>query len=131
MIASFIAYLIFCYFILSSNFFNENSIHKYAMPFFFTLKIIAGIVLYFIYNHFYENRATGDVNKYFDDAIQIYKSLNGNVKDYFKILFNVNCNEQYMQKYFEKIDHWEVFGNSNFVNDARTVIIFNLLLLPI
>jgi len=131
MIASIIAYLIFCYIILSSNFFSENSIHKYAMPFFFTLKILAGIVLYFIYNHFYENRATGDVNKYFDDAIQIYKSLDGNVKDYFKILFNINCNEQYMQKYFEKIDHWEVFGNSNFINDARTVIRFNLLLLPI
>ena len=101
------------------------------MPIFFSIKIVAGFVLYYIYNHFYENRGSGDVNKYFDDALVIYKAIGNNYMDYFKIVFNINCNAPQMFHYFKEIDHWEVYGNTNFVNDARTVIRFNLLLLPI
>jgi hypothetical protein len=32
--------------------------------------------------------------------------------------------------YFYKIGHWDLTGNSNLINDTRTIIRFNLLLLP-
>jgi len=132
MLLTTILYLVIIYTIYKTSFFKTNSIHKFAMPFFFSLKVIAGVVLYYIYTNYYKDKATGDVNKYFDDATEIYKALDGNVKDYFKILFNIDCNTPQIIKYLSKINHWDLKSEGNFfVNDARTVIRFNLLLLPI
>lgn len=93
-------------------------------------KIACGYGLYFLYNHYYSDRSTGDVNKYFDDAKAIYQQCHSNPKHFLQIVFNIGCDSPEIRTYFTSIAHWDLSANANLINDTRTIIRFNLLLLP-
>jgi len=111
-------------------FYHQNFKNRFIPLSLFLAKVLCGYGLYFLYNTYYTDRSTGDVNKYFDDALTIYNQCKGNTNHYLKILLNIDCNTPEIRKYFMKIGHWDLTGNANLINDTRTIIRFNLLLLP-
>lgn len=92
----------------------------------FILKIGAGTFLYWIYSHYYPDRATADIFKYFDDSYYMTQALWEQPIDFFKMLFGVNNNSEYFNAtYYTKMNHWFRVYESSMYNDSHAIIRFN------
>lgn len=92
----------------------------------FILKIGAGTFLYWIYSHYYPDRATADIFKYFDDSYYMTQALWEQPSDFFKMLFGVNNNSEYFNTiYYTKMNHWFRVYESSMYNDSHAIIRFN------
>ena len=97
----------------------------------FTIKIIAGFGLTYIYTHQYKDRSTADIFKYYDDAKVMYSSLEKAPKDYFRMITGIGNNTFHFDTcYYEKMNHWYKRNDFGLYNDNHTIIRFNAILMP-
>lgn len=127
----------FIYFILFSTliffYFKKKKTHFPIWVFnsVFTLKIIAGFGLTYIYTHQYKDRSTADIFKYYDDAKVMYSSLEKAPKDYFRMITGIGNNTFHFDTcYYEKMNHWYKRNDFGLYNDNHTIIRFNAILMP-
>ena len=77
--------VIFIWIIKKSDFFIIEKISFRILVSLFLLKIFSGIVLIYIYSHYYSDRLSSDIFKYFDDGNILFSALKENPADYFRI----------------------------------------------
>lgn len=89
----------------------------------FTLKVIAGTSLAFIYTYYYTDRTTADIFKYFDDSEIIFNSLFQKPYDFIRMFTGIGSQSEDLQPYYETMSSW---NNSDSVyNDNRNLIRLN------
>src|ERR1051325_10007773 len=115
----------FIFFILKHRFFHSEVISKKFIAFVFILKVFCGTALWFIYTHFYTDRSTADIFKYFDDGKIIYGALFSHPLDYFRMLFGIPGDS--LEQYYAQMGHWSRSFNLGLYNESRTLIRFNAL----
>lgn len=120
LILIFIAAIIF-----RNRFFHLPGLPRKASLFFFSLKIIAGITVWYIYTFYYPQREYADIWKYFDDSEVMYNSLNDHPGDYFRMMTGIGIDERIQHEYFDKMLHWDQQFENNLFNDSHTIIRFN------
>lgn len=127
MILSCIYILIFCTLICFLPFFRNNSIKRRAFISVFLLKITAGFFLTWIYTHYYPDRKTADIYKYFDDSKVIFSAAqNHHYVDYLKMISGIgNDNDYFNETYYSKMNHWFKHYDFGTYNDDHTIIRFN------
>lgn len=92
----------------------------------FCLKIVAGTFLYWVYTHYYPDRSTADIFKYFDDSYYMTQALWDKPEDFFRMLFGYQNNSEYFtEQYYDKMNHWFRVYESSMYNDSHAVIRFN------
>jgi hypothetical protein len=131
MIISVIYIFIFCALIFTLPFFRDKSINRLAFTSVFLLKIIAGFFLTWIYTHYYPDRQTADIFKYFDDAEIIFSSVKSHQYiDYLKMITGIgNDSEYFNQTYYSHMNHWFRHYDFGTYNDNHTIIRFNALIM--
>jgi len=91
----------------------------------FALKVISGTILALIYTHYYTDRSTADIFKYFDDSAILFNSLFSNPYDFLRMLSGIGSSSLDLQHYYEAMTSW---NNSDSVyNDNRNLIRLNAL----
>lgn len=93
----------------------------------FTLKIIAGLALWFIYSYHYTLRNTSDAFKYFDDAWVLHKTLSTNPTHYWQMLTGYNDTAADLIPYYKQMYNWVKPWNYGLYNDNRIIIRANAL----
>ncbi len=93
----------------------------------FTLKIIAGLALWFIYSYHYTLRNTSDAFKYFDDALVLHKTLATNPTHYWQMLTGYNDTAADLTPYYQQMYNWVKPWNYGLYNDNRIIIRANAL----
>lgn len=128
-----VIYFILCLFVIKRvRFFHLSELNYKQLFALFSLKVFTGLLLWYIYTYHYTLRNTSDAFRYFDDALIPYKSLYTKPIDYLRILFGINTNDPYLIKeYFEKMNNWYLQYDYNLYNDNRTIIRFNMLVMPL
>lgn len=122
-------FIIFCLIISKITFFNDKEISKHWFIVVFGFKVILSIILTSIYTNYYTNRETADIFKYFDDSKVMFDALKTNPIDYFKMLFGIDNDSSYFNiNYYNNMEHWYRFYNSNLFSDSHTIIRFNALI---
>ncbi len=91
-------------------------------------KFLASCAFYLIYTFYYSDTSTSDVYKYFLDAKDIYEDINGG-KQYLRILMGFQ--DAYDETILKQASFWYTSEETTIINDNRSVIRFNLLLMPI
>ncbi len=110
------------------KFFQLDGIGKWTPSFFFGLKLLAGVALWAIYTHYYTDRATSDIWKYFDDSKIMFDALHSNPSDYFKMLSGIGDDTPQIESmYYQKMNYWYRLFDNNLLNDGHIVIRFNAL----
>ncbi len=110
------------------SFFQNLKIPKIWIFGALTIKLIASFVLVWIYTTYYPDRNSADIFKYFDDAISIKTNLAENKNlNVFDVLFQSGSKKE-IQETLKSTQHWDPKGTI-FINDNRTIISLNLLLL--
>lgn len=116
--------LFFCWVINKSKFFYHRRVHPLLFQFAFLLKVASGIVLTLIYIHFYTDRKTADIFKYFDDSKIMFDALWTHPKDFIKMFFGVHDPDLY--SYYNQMIAWD--DSDLMYNDNRIMIKFNCIL---
>lgn len=131
MIISAVYILIFCALIFTLSFFRDTSINRLAFTAVFLLKIIAGFFLTWIYTHYYPDRQTADIFKYYDDAKIMFSSINNHhYFDYIKMISGIrNDTECFNQTYYNHMNHWFRHYDFGTYNDNHTIIRFNAIVM--
>lgn len=100
----------------------------------FGLKVLAGILLVYIYSSYYSDRENADIFKYYDDSKTIWESTKGNNKDFVKIIFGIYNKDEYellKEKYLSKTNHWDRADFVDFRYENRLIIRINAALMPL
>ena len=115
-------FFVCCILFFSLKFYKNSGINPPFISILFTLKIISGIGLLFVYTYYYQDRKTGDVFKYLDDSKVIWNYSKTNLFVYFKILFVIDNYSKEVVTVLNYLDHWHLDGNVNFINDSIDII---------
>lgn len=110
------------------KFFRSTTLSPGLLSGIFLLKIIAGLILYYIYTYYYQDRKLGDTFRYFDDGYVMYKAYSANPSDFFKMLTGINSGEEHLKKYYFEMFNWYKPYDYEAYNDNRIVIRLNALL---
>ena len=125
--------LLFLHLINKWKFFTNKWITKKKIKLFFILKLIVGLLLFWIYSNHYSNlnytRQDADIFKYFDDSEYIYNSLFDKPLDFTKIIVGMDFDKEYFSKeYYINMNNWDNHYNSHLFNDSRAIIRVNSIL---
>jgi len=97
----------------------------------FALKIGVGIVVWAVYTFYYTDRATSDIYRFFADSEVVYYTLFENPKHYLQLVTGLGGSPAELAPYYESMNNWYKSFDDGFVNENRTLIRFNALLMPI
>ena len=110
---------------------KKRGLPIYFFPLVFSVKVICGFTLTYIYSHHYKDRSTADIFKYYDDAKVMHSALKESPSDYFKIISGIKNNTFHFDTcYYEKMNHWYKRNDFGLYNDNHTIIRFNAILMP-
>ncbi len=114
-------------FIDKASLFKNSPFSTASLKVAFSLKVIAGILLFLIYTFYYTDRQTADVFKYYDDGEILGNAATKHTLDFIKIMLGVE--DQYLKdQYLNKMDYWFRPYDHGLRNDNRIVIGINAVL---
>ena len=110
-------------------FFKAEGLSKITISVIFIIKILAGIIMSIIYTHYYPNRSTADIFKYFDDSKVMFDALFHKPLDYLSMLTGIgNDNPYFNEHYYKIMNNWYRVYESNIYNESHTIIRLNAVL---
>jgi len=124
------SFLIYRFPFFESGHFNFKKIR--ALNFVFLMKLGFGFALTWVYTHYYTDRQSADIFKYYDDAKIMFSALEkGNYSDYIKMVFGFSNDSPYFdESYYKQMNHWYRQYDFGTYNDNHTIIRFNALVMP-
>jgi hypothetical protein len=114
-------------FIGNASFFKKSPFSTSSLKFAFSLKVLAGVILFLIYTFYYTDRQTADVFKYYDDGEILGNAAIKHAVDFIKIMVGVE--DQFLKdQYLNKMHYWFRPYDHGLRNDNRIVIRINAVL---
>jgi hypothetical protein len=120
---------------------KDSFLSKPFILFVFSIKVIFGSLLVLIYTHYYPDRNSADIYKFFDDATVIADALPNDPGSYFKLLFGVDEQDPILLKYTSKMKNWDPQSsewleftqteNYNIFQSNRIITRINAFLMPL
>jgi hypothetical protein len=104
-------------------FFRDREIPTGWLQTAFLLKVLAGMVLGWIYYQHYRDRYTSDTIKFFDDSGILFDSLKEKPYDFFRMLTGIDGNAPELRHYYENMNAW--LNRDVLFNDNKTIIRLN------
>ena len=121
--------LLFFWILKKWRFFSDSGITTTRLWILFSIKLVIGFGLTWIYTTYYTNRLEADIFKYFDDSEVMYNALYSNPVDFFFLFFGYgNDHEHFFNSYYLKMNNWDRTYESSTYNDSRTIIRFNAMI---
>ena len=117
---------LFLYIICKASFFKITGISTIWIQLFFSLKILFGIALTFVYTHLYTDPQTSDVLLYYNDGKIIADALRTRPLDGIRLLLGFQNNDYHLfETYISKMQRWSRVHDFFLINDCRTIIRFD------
>lgn len=91
----------------------------------FLAKVLSGVMLSLVYTHYYTDRTTADIWKYFDDGMVMFSALREQPLDYLRMLLGIFNDTPRFDRYYSEMGHWYRPYGSHLSNDTHTIIRFN------
>src|ERR1044071_7724925 len=86
--------LLIGYTIYRHRFFHLPGLRRSASLWFFVLKIIAGVGVWYVYTIYYPQREYADIWKYYDDSEVVYNALDHSAGDYFRLMTGIGIDDR-------------------------------------
>lgn len=111
--------------------FGRDRIQRTAFGGLFALKLLAGVGVWVVYTYYYTDKATSDIHRFFADAEVVYHTLFENPRHYLHLMTGLGSDAEELQPYLNTMNNWYKSFDEGFVNENRTLIRFNALLMPL
>ena len=127
-----LAWVLFLYFLAwQTSVFGSERRHKAWFMVLFGMKIAMGMAVWAIYTFHYTDRQTSDIYRFFADSEVVYHALFEHPQHYLQLVTGIGGNAAEHQPYFEAMNNWYKSFDDGFVNENRTLIRINALLMPL
>lgn len=101
----------------------------FVLPGFFAIKFLMALFFLYVYTYYYGGgELTADAGRFFEESKVLKNVFHQSPTDYFKFLFGLDNDPEFINKYLESTNHWNK-GSQVLPNDSRNVIRVNSLLL--
>ena len=120
MIIFFFALSIFI--IYKAPFFHLRTTTRFELSLLYSLKVLAGVAVYFLYTYHYTERSDADIYKYFDDALILNKLAYSDFWIYLEFFFGVENYDTASVLCREEMLYWDRPHNYGLLNDNRTIV---------
>ena len=117
--------LLFVFIIYKHSFFHLQGISKKITISIFILKILCGLVLWWIYTYYYTDRIKADIYKYYDDSKPLYDLLFQHPIDFFQILFGINNDTEKYNYIYDQMYNWYTPFATHIYNSNQAIIRIN------
>jgi hypothetical protein len=97
----------------------------------FTLKTVVGILVWWIYTYYYTDRSTSDIYRFFNDARVAYDLLGTRPDLYLKLITGIDGHSPELLTIYDIMNNWYKSFDDGFINENRTLIRMNALLMPL
>lgn len=94
------------------------------------LKILITAAFHWVYSVYYSDKSTGDTWKFYSDARKLYSCAENKENGLAKILLGMDGQGSPVEECFQSASYWYNSEEISLVNDTRSIIRMNLLLLP-
>jgi hypothetical protein len=119
---------LFLYAIWGLKVFKNSGLSPIFLTVAFLTKLVFAALFYWVYTHYYSDRSTADLFKYFDDGKIMFSAFYHHPLDYVKMIFALDFDtEYYHQSYYVHMNHWYREWELTMYNDNRTMIRINAL----
>jgi hypothetical protein len=105
---------------------NIKGVSFNLLVLFFSLKVLAGTSLIYIYTYFYD-LSIADFNKYFTDGKIMFGALKANPVDYLRMLTGIGAGASHLEVYYNEMTSWYRPWETPVYNDSRLIVRFNAL----
>jgi hypothetical protein len=119
---------LFIIIINKNKLFNINGISQKTITVVFILKIISGLILWWIYTFYYTDRIRADIYKYFDDSKALYNLLFEDPLAFLQILFGINSDPEKYHYVFDRMYNWYSPFETHIYNANRPMIRINAII---
>ncbi|MDD5569779.1 MAG: hypothetical protein PHD97_01330 [Bacteroidales bacterium] len=117
--------LIFIRIIYKWKYFRIYGLSQRAILILFLLKVFVGFALALVYTHYYTDRSTADIYRYFDDSKIMFDTFHTNPGHFFQMLFGINDNSKEIVPYYMQMNNWYRQYESVIYNDNHIIIRIN------
>lgn len=121
--------LLFLVIIRKWQFFKCEGISINTLSAIFLIKFCFGLLIWGVYTYYYTDRHTGDVFKFYDDAVQLHLIFKDKPVTLLRIIFGLYDESPELTKQLDQLSWWNTPYYYNIINDGRTMIRFNAILL--
>lgn len=97
----------------------------------FMLKIAIGVLVWWIYTYYYTEKSTSDIYRFFSDALVAYDLLNARPDLYYKLVTGIDGQTPELLPVYDTMNNWYKSFDDGFINENRTLIRLNALLMPL
>lgn len=118
-------YFIASYLIYRFAWLKLKGFKPFVTHFFFACKVLAGLVLWYIYTYQYTDRAHSDIFKFYDNALVLRQAAEENPQAFLAIFFNRNTDakqQDVCNSYLQKMGSWDRNFDTAPINANRTMI---------
>ncbi len=93
----------------------------------FSLKVVLGFALVYLYGHYY-NAQSSDIYIYYKDAVYLKQLFFTNSSAFWNVIFEHNLSSPLMHEYLEPLKYWSSGSVDFIIHEKKIVILINLLL---
>jgi len=123
-----IAYLLlFLWLISRLSFFRLTGIPPVWISGVFVLKVVCGVVFWYVYTFYYKIRSEADIYKYFDDSEIMFDALRHHPADFLKMVFGFDSTAHFQDLYYSKMQVWSPRFENSFNFENHTMVRLNAL----
>lgn len=97
----------------------------------FMLKIAIGVLVWWIYTDYYTDKSTSDIYRFFADARVAYDLLGIRPDLYVKLITGIDGQTPDLLPVYDTMNNWYKSFDDGFINENRTLIRLNALLMPL
>lgn len=110
------------------RFFQLEGVSKAWINIAFLLKVVAGLALWFLYTHIYQNPDESDALRYFEDAMTIKKLWWENREVFWSFMTGQGTDNPQYADIYDKLVGWTSGYRYGLTNDCSTIIRINVVL---
>jgi hypothetical protein len=114
--------------IFRHRFFHLPGLPRTSSLWFFALKLVAGLAIWYVYTYYYPEREYADIWKYYDDSEVVYNALDNSTGDYLRLISGIGIDDRIQHTYIDEMLHWDQQFENNLFNDSHTIIRFNAIM---
>lgn len=119
--------LLFSFIIIKAGLFKLPGLNSAYSIAAFYLKLLVGVLLWYIYAYHYKNRYSSDIFKYFDDGKMMYQVVHSSFSTFLKMVTGIGDSSDTIQGYYYSMKSWINDHNSTFYNNSHFIIRLNAL----
>ena len=111
--------------------YGKDAAQRLAFGGLFALKLLVGVAVWAVYTFYYTDRSTSDIYRFFADAEVVHHTLYESPGHYLHLMTGLGNGSEELRPYVETMNNWYKSFDEGFVNENRTLIRANALLMPL